>query len=186
MLATRPEALDTLARATDVVFDKTGTLSDGRPACVAVEVFDGLDADAAARIVAALEKDSGHPIASAFADIATHAPAQAVVARPGQGVEGDIDGRHWRFGRGDWAAGRDDDGTLWLGDGTRGVARFTLTEKPAMPSEMWLPLLLTALGFYCFFGAVLLLRMRLEVLKREARASWVKEEVLNSLGRRAA
>jgi heme exporter protein CcmD len=61
-------------------------------------------------------------------------------------------------------------------------ATFTLTEKPAMPAEMWLPLLLTALGFYCFFGAVLLLRMRLEVLKREARASWVKAEVLNSLG----
>ena len=65
-------------------------------------------------------------------------------------------------------------------------ATFTLTEKPAMPAEMWLPLLCTALGFYCFFGAVLLLRMRLEVLKREARASWVKDEVLNSLGRRAA
>ena len=60
-------------------------------------------------------------------------------------------------------------------------ATFTLTEKPAMPAEMWLPLLLTALGFYCFFGAVLLLRMRLEVLKREARASWVKAEVQNSL-----
>jgi heme exporter protein C len=60
-------------------------------------------------------------------------------------------------------------------------ATFTLTEKPAMPVEMWLPLLLTALGFYCFFGAVLLLRMRLEVLKREARASWVKAEVQNSL-----
>jgi len=55
-----------------------------------------------------------------------------------------------------------------------------------MPAEMWLPLLCTALGFYCFFGVVLLMRMRLEVLKREARASWVKEEVLNSLGRRAA
>ena len=65
-------------------------------------------------------------------------------------------------------------------------ATFTLTEKPAMPAEMWLPLLCTALGFYCFFGVVLLLRMRLEVLKREARASWVKEEVLNILGRRAA
>ncbi|MEZ0199913.1 heme ABC transporter permease, partial [Pseudomonas qingdaonensis] len=35
-------------------------------------------------------------------------------------------------------------------------------------------------------GTVLLLRMRLEVLKREARASWVRDEVLNSLGRRAA
>ena len=64
-------------------------------------------------------------------------------------------------------------------------ATFTLTEKPAMPVEMWAPLLLMVLGFYCFFGAVLLMRMRLEVLKREARASWVKAEVQNSLGARA-
>jgi len=31
---------------------------------------------------------------------------------------------------------------------------------------------------------VLLMRMRLEVLKREARTSWVKAEVQNSLGAR--
>ncbi|SDA27057.1 heme exporter protein C [Pseudomonas sp. NFPP10] len=60
-------------------------------------------------------------------------------------------------------------------------ATFTLTEKPAMPVEMWLPLLLTSLGFYCLFGVLLLLRMRLEVLKREARTSWVKAEVQRSL-----
>ncbi|KRA42824.1 heavy metal translocating P-type ATPase [Pseudoxanthomonas sp. Root630] len=130
VLATRPEALDTLARATDMVFDKTGTLSDGRPARVAVDVFNGVDADAATRIAAALEKDSGHPIASAFADVDIRASAQAVVAHPGSGVEGDVDGRHWRFGRADWAAGRADDGGLWLGDGTYGVARFTLNERP--------------------------------------------------------
>ena len=57
------------------------------------------------------------------------------------------------------------------------TATFKITEKPAMPVEMWLPLLLAVLGFYCFFGAVLLYRMRLEVLKREARSSWVKAEV---------
>jgi Cu2+-exporting ATPase len=130
VLATRPEALDTLARATDMVFDKTGTLSDGRPARVAVEVFNGVDADAATRIAAALEKDSGHPIASAFADVDSRASAQAVVAHPGSGVEGEVDGRRWRFGRADWAAGRTDDGGLWLGDGTYGVARFTLNERP--------------------------------------------------------
>jgi heme exporter protein C len=56
-------------------------------------------------------------------------------------------------------------------------ATFTLTERPKMPAQMWLPLLLTVLGFYCFFAVVLLLRMRLEVLKREARSSWVKAEV---------
>jgi heme exporter protein C len=60
-------------------------------------------------------------------------------------------------------------------------ATFKITERPAMPAEMWLPLLLMVLGFYCFFGAVLLMRMRLEVLKREARASWVKEEVAQQI-----
>ncbi|AVO55078.1 heme ABC transporter permease [Ectopseudomonas mendocina] len=59
------------------------------------------------------------------------------------------------------------------------TATFKVTEKPAMPVEMWLPLLLAVLGFYCFFGAVLLYRMRLEVLKRESRSSWVKAEVQN-------
>ncbi|WP_417663423.1 heme ABC transporter permease [Pseudomonas sp.] len=57
---------------------------------------------------------------------------------------------------------------------------FSLTEKPAMPAEMWLPLLFTMLGFYCFFGAVLLLRMRLELLKRESRTSWVRNVVMKS------
>ncbi len=130
VLATRPEALDTLARATDMVFDKTGTLSDGRPARVAVDVFNGLDAEAATRIAAALEKDSGHPIAAAFSDVDVRATALAVVAHPGHGVEGEIDGRRWRLGRADWAAARVDDGGLWLGDGTHGVARFTLSERP--------------------------------------------------------
>jgi heme exporter protein C len=62
-------------------------------------------------------------------------------------------------------------------------ATFSLTEKPAMPIDMWLPLLFTTLGFYCFFGAVLLLRMRLEVLKRESRTQWAKAELLHSIGR---
>ncbi|MNJ81571.1 hypothetical protein D3C77_804460 [compost metagenome] len=50
-----------------------------------------------------------------------------------------------------------------------------------MPAEMWVPLLIMVLGFYCFFAVSLLLRMRLEVLKRESRASWVKAEVERSL-----
>ena len=61
------------------------------------------------------------------------------------------------------------------------VATFKLTERPAMPAEMWMPLLVMVLGFYCFFACVLLLRMRLEVLKREARSSWVQAEVKNAV-----
>jgi heme exporter protein C len=40
-----------------------------------------------------------------------------------------------------------------------------------------LPLLFTVLGFYCFFGAVLLLRMRLALLQREARSQWARDVI---------
>ena len=52
---------------------------------------------------------------------------------------------------------------------------FSVTEKPAMPSEMWLPLLVMALGFYCFAAFVVLLRMRAEILQREMHARWVMQ-----------
>ncbi|HWR81469.1 MAG TPA: heme ABC transporter permease [Pseudomonas sp.] len=56
-------------------------------------------------------------------------------------------------------------------------ATFKITGKASMAMEMWLPLLIMIIGFYCFFATVLLMRMRLEVLRREARASWVKTEI---------
>lgn len=63
-------------------------------------------------------------------------------------------------------------------------ATFTLTEKPAMPAEMWVPLLIMVLGFYCFFTLVLLMRMRFEILRREAKTSWVKAEITRLLGKK--
>lgn len=54
-------------------------------------------------------------------------------------------------------------------------ATFTLTERPAMPAEMWLPLLVMLLGFYCFFIALTLTRTRSEILRREASKRWVRE-----------
>lgn len=53
-------------------------------------------------------------------------------------------------------------------------ASFTLTSKPSMPLEMWLPLLIMVLGFYCFFIAITLMRTRSEILRREAKARWVQ------------
>ena len=65
------------------------------------------------------------------------------------------------------------------------VATFKLTERPAMPAEMWMPLLVMVLGFYCFFACVLMVRMRLEVLKRESRSSWVQAEVKRAVEQQA-
>ncbi|WP_411833231.1 heavy metal translocating P-type ATPase [Pseudoxanthomonas mexicana] len=129
VLSTRAEALDTLARATDVVFDKTGTLTGARLQLRQVETFDGFDRERALRIAAALEHDSRHPIAAAFAGIAVDAPAQAVQTVSGQGIKGMVDGTRWRLGRGAYAGGPIDGDGVWLGDGARAVARFELAEQ---------------------------------------------------------
>ncbi|TVP90902.1 MAG: heme ABC transporter permease [Pseudomonadaceae bacterium] len=56
-------------------------------------------------------------------------------------------------------------------------ATFKWTEKPAMPMEMWLPLLLAVLGFYALFTVCLLMRMRNEVLRRESKTRWAQAEL---------
>lgn len=47
--------------------------------------------------------------------------------------------------------------------------------KPAIDSSMLWPLLSNFLGFMLFFGAVLCIRLRGEVLNRERQATWVRE-----------
>jgi heme exporter protein C len=48
---------------------------------------------------------------------------------------------------------------------------------PEMPGSMLWPLLSMLLGFMCFYGAVLCMRLRGEVLNRERQAAWVREAV---------
>ncbi len=51
---------------------------------------------------------------------------------------------------------------------------FKLTEKPTMPAEMWMPLLLVVLGLYLLFGWLACYRVQTEILWRERRTQWVK------------
>ncbi len=53
-------------------------------------------------------------------------------------------------------------------------------DGPAIASDMLWPLLANIFGFTCFFGAVLLMRVRTEVLKRERRAGWVRRLLLET------
>lgn len=50
-------------------------------------------------------------------------------------------------------------------------------DKPAMPLSMLIPLLMMLLGFTLFFAAILMIRLRSEVLRRERAASWIREVV---------
>jgi heme exporter protein C len=48
-------------------------------------------------------------------------------------------------------------------------------ERPSMPFDMLAPLLMMLLGFTLYFAAVMLVRLRAEILRRERTASWVRE-----------
>ena len=61
-------------------------------------------------------------------------------------------------------------------------ATFKLTEKPSMPVEMWVPLLLSVLGLYLLFGWLACLRMKTEIVMREQKTRWVRELVMAGRG----
>jgi Cu2+-exporting ATPase len=96
-LLTRARALEALDRATDVVLDKTGTLTTGRLALGEVLAVGRLDAYSCLRLAAALEATSRHPIARAFprGDAST---VEAPRHEPAQGIEGRAQGRLTRIG----------------------------------------------------------------------------------------
>lgn len=130
MLAARPDAIDTLARVTDFVFDKTGTLGDGRWSVAAMQSFEPCDGPRALALAAALETGVNHPLASAFTDVAPAGPVAAQRVVPGQGVTGIVQGQRLCLGTAAFATRGGDDGAVWLGDGTRALARFELLERP--------------------------------------------------------
>ena len=98
------DALET-ARAIGVVaFDKTGTLSEGRPALLDVIAVEGTTRDDVVRLARALQARSEHVLARALREAAAGSVATAaadatgpsasnVRALPGRGVEGEVDGR---------------------------------------------------------------------------------------------
>jgi Cu2+-exporting ATPase len=129
VLSIRAGGLEHLARVSDMVFDKTGTLTRVQLAVGDVQTFADVSSATALQMAAALERDSGHPIALAFAGTTTALQAHDLRTVTGHGVAGYIDGKLWKLGRASFVASRDDDGQLWLGDGRRAVARFCLQES---------------------------------------------------------
>ncbi|MGF1624594.1 MAG: copper-translocating P-type ATPase [Alphaproteobacteria bacterium] len=91
------EALERLARVDTLIVDKTGTLTEGRPALTDVHALDG-DPDRLLRLVASLERASEHPLAEAIVRGASErgvalAATEDFDAVTGQGVRGRVDGR---------------------------------------------------------------------------------------------
>jgi heme exporter protein C len=51
------------------------------------------------------------------------------------------------------------------------------TEAPSMHPDMFHPLLVMILGFYCFYAVALCLAVRVEILNRERRSQWVRDVI---------
>jgi Cu2+-exporting ATPase len=105
LLVTRADALESLARATRVIVDKTGTLTLGHPVVVSCAPLGSLGREECIKAAAALEQSSSHPLAMAFRSVAGPLPeATGVSLHPGAGLEGVLDGRSIRFGSHEFAA----------------------------------------------------------------------------------
>lgn len=96
-LVTRSRAHEALASVSDVVLDKTGTLTLGRIGISRIALLGDADEARCLEIASALERTSRHPIARAFT---VQTPLGAEQARhfPGEGVEARIAGLRCRVG----------------------------------------------------------------------------------------
>ncbi|MCK0093457.1 heavy metal translocating P-type ATPase [Rhodococcus sp. F64268] len=95
-------ALETSARIDTVVMDKTGTLTKGEPEVTDV-VVDGLPEDELWTLVAAVERESEHPLAGAIVRHATERGIPAVSVEnfrnvPGHGAVAEVAGRRVAVG----------------------------------------------------------------------------------------
>ncbi len=93
------DALERAGRVGEVLLDKTGTITHGRPVLTDVVLHNGLDRAALLRLAASAEAGSEHPLAAAFvAEAGDTLPASAFTNYPGCGIEAQIDGSVVRVG----------------------------------------------------------------------------------------
>jgi Cu+-exporting ATPase len=95
VLVRNAAALERLASVDALVIDKTGTLTEGKPALTGVEAADGFTGDEVLRLAAALEAMSEHPLAEAilrgaFKRGIKPAKVTGFAAITGQGVRGRV------------------------------------------------------------------------------------------------
>jgi Cu2+-exporting ATPase len=142
VLVAHSDAFEALAKASHVLWDKTGTLTRGLVRVEEIRPLRDVPADECFALAAALERMSEHPIAKAFlaSDVAG-ATASNVTVVAGAGLEGSVDGRHLRIGTLDFAGAlnpaatsagieTDEQSSSWvfLGDADGLLAAFRLTD----------------------------------------------------------
>ena len=98
------EALQTASKITAMVLDKTGTITEGTPKVTDIELINTqINKNDLLQLAASLEMGSEHPLAQAIIDSAKEQGIEInkvtnFYAISGQGVHGDVNGKHLFFG----------------------------------------------------------------------------------------
>ncbi|MDH4360085.1 MAG: heavy metal translocating P-type ATPase [Nitrospirota bacterium] len=103
VLMKHAEALEQLEKVDTLVVDKTGTLTEGKPKLMSVVSLSALSEDDLLRLVASLERNSEHPLASAIVNGAKDKgldlwEAQNFQSKTGKGVIGTVQGNRMALG----------------------------------------------------------------------------------------
>jgi Cu+-exporting ATPase len=161
ILIKEPAALERVGDLGVIVFDKTGTLTEGKPRVEAVEVFGGanrggesIDENWILRHAAALEVNSGHPLAEAIVAAARERNLETggvgeFNSLAGFGVEGRLAGERLRVGSPAWLEHEGialDDAAARQVRSQEEQGRTTVILARAMDGGAWQPLGLVALA----------------------------------------
>ncbi len=105
ILIRNAEALEAMEKVDTLMLDKTGTLTEGKPRLVAVELFSDAGEPEVLRLAASLENASEHPLARAVVEGARARGARTAAvtefaSTTGGGVTGIVEGRRVSVGSG--------------------------------------------------------------------------------------
>ena len=97
-------ALENAHKVDTVIFDKTGTITEGKPAVTSFASFNGFNEESLWRISASVEAGSEHPLAKAVVKAAKERGINFTIASdiksvPGFGVTGRYDGKQVMVGK---------------------------------------------------------------------------------------
>ncbi len=110
------QALEVLSKAKNIVFDKTGTITEGKPEIAEIKVLSDIDKSQLLKISASIEKLSTHPLAHAVikaygdSDYFDVEDFENVVSK---GLKGTINGDIYKIGNADFVMAQNDDESIF-------------------------------------------------------------------------
>ena len=143
------EALETARKIDVMVFDKTGTVTEGTPRVVRISPAPGWNESETLRLAASAESYSEHPLGRAIVEEAAArgialAPASGFAALPGHGVRATVEGREVLANRAEGRPGIQigvdgaPAGIIEIADAIKPGAAEAVGRLKAMGLEIWM------------------------------------------------